>query len=158
LGELETTIQSYSNNVNAFVQALELMLLIYIQIEGQFSEIKDFENLYYISRQRGRVSENYENYVNSNLKLTMSRFVRTIIKQVMNDHVNIAYRKMGNGESNLLKFVIEDGIISHIQTMLPRHTSPRLKTITNFLHDLSLVDSNNMLTINGENLLTEISD
>lgn len=157
LEELEKTVQSYSNHSIAFAKALELMFLIYLQIEGQITVIKDFESLYYISRQRGRVSENYEHYVNSKLDLTLQQFVKNIIKQLMNDHVNIAYRKMGNGESNLLKFVIEDGIISHIQTMQPRHTSPRLKTITNFLRDLSLVDSDNLITNSGKELLKELS-
>ena len=157
LEELEQSVKLYSNNIVACTQALELMFLIYIQIDKDIRIFYDFENQYFISRQKGRVSENYEQYVKKNLKLTFKEFVNNTIKQLMNDHVNTAYRKMGNGESNLLKFIIEDGIISHIQTMQPKHTSPRLRTATNFLRDLSLIDTNNLITESGENLLKEIT-
>ena len=74
----------------------------------------------------------------------------------MTGHINTAYRKMGNGESNLLKFIIEDNQIGHIQTMEPRHTSPRLRTLSNFMKDLHLVDSENQLTSEGASFLKSL--
>jgi hypothetical protein len=64
---------------------------------------------------------------------------------------------MGNGESNLLKFMIEDGLIFHIQTMTPRHTSPRLRALENFLKDLSLITKERKITEIGANFLIELS-
>ena len=65
---------------------------------------------------------------------------------------------MGNGEKNLLKFVLEDNYLIHIETMEPNFTNPRLKTLYNFTRDLGLVDENDQLTIDGEALLNEINN
>ena len=156
LDELEKTVQSYENHIVGFSNAIELIFLIYLEIEGHIEELNNFENLYGIAGQKGRVSENFKEYVQDNLNSTLESFIKHTIKHLMNDHVNTAYRKMGNGESNLLKFVIEDGVISHIQTMPPKHTSPRLRTITNFLHDLSLIDNENIITNKGKEVLAQI--
>lgn len=157
LSDLEEEVKSISNRTKAITQAFELMLLIWLHTQEHLPEIKSFEDLYFITGQKGRVSENFENYVNCNLELSYQAFVKKAIIKLMNDHVNTAYRKMGNGESNLLKFIIEDGVISHIQTMTPRHTSPRLVTLTNFLHDLTLVDADHNITDKGKIILNKIS-
>ena len=158
LAELEQLTKSTVNNVHAMKNAIELMLLNYISIDQNIKELEEFEKRYFIAGQKGCVSENYHVYVHQNLQVSFEKFVSSAIQQLLNDHINTAYRKMGNGESNLLKFIIEDGIISHIQTMPPKHTSPRLKTITNFLRDLSLIGDDNMITDAGKKALIRISE
>ena len=138
--------------------ALELIMLIYEGTHKNLENLQDFENRYKIHDQKGKLSENIKVYIEDSLSFNFEEFVKETIKKTMNDHVSTAYRKMGNGESNLLKFIIEDGIISHIQTMEPRHTSPRLKTITNFLTDLSLIDNENHLTSLGMEQLKNLSN
>lgn len=156
LKDLESSINSSLQFANASILAFELIFQLYLEIVNQIDVLKDFEVNYRISGQKGRVSENFELYVSKHLSLDLKTYIRNTLKHLMNDHINTAYRKMGNGESNLLKFVIEDGIISHIQTMPPKHTSPRLKTITNFLLDLSLIDKNQTITDYGIKVLEKV--
>ena len=78
-------------------------------------------------------------------------------KTIINDHIATAYRKMGNGESNLVKIVVEDGMIGHIQTMDPRFTNPRLRTLQNFLTDLGFISSTGQITESGSELIEEIT-
>lgn len=146
---LENEVKSPFNNKTAIVMAFKLILTIYANNNHRLNEIIEFEKKYKILDQKGRISENLSVYIENALQYDYEEFVKETIKKVINDHINTAYRKMGNGESNLLKFIIEDGIIYHIQTMYPRHTSPRLKALENFLRDLSLVDRDKKLTSEG---------
>jgi hypothetical protein len=157
LEKLEVDVKSPSNNKTTLVEAFQLMFIIYNLNENRKDEIEEFEKKYKVWGKKGRISENLNNYIQQSLGMTYKLFVEESIKKILNDHINTAYRKMGNGESNLLKFIIEDGIISHIQTMIPRHTSPRLRTISNFMRDLSFVDNENNLTNHGATLLESIS-
>lgn len=157
LKKLEVDVKSPANSKTALVEAFQLMFVIYNLNENRKEEIEEFEKKYKVWGKKGRISENLNNYIQQSLGITYKIFVEESIKKILNDHINTAYRKMGNGESNLLKFIIEDGIISHIQTMIPRHTSPRLRTISNFMRDLSFVDKENNLTVHGATLLESIS-
>ena len=58
----------------------------------------------------------------------------------------------------ILKFLIEDNYLVHIETMEPNFTSPRLKTLYNFTRDLALVDKENKLTNEGEILLQQLNN
>lgn len=158
LKSLQALYKKQDNSVSVMSSALELIMLIYEGTHKNLENLQDFENRYKIHDQKGKLSENIKVYIEDSLSFNFEEFVKETIKKTMNDHVSTAYRKMGNGESNLLKFIIEDGIISHIQTMEPRHTSPRLKTITNFLTDLSLIDNENHLTSLGMEQLKNLSN
>jgi hypothetical protein len=157
LDELEFLVKSNHNVNNALAKAYLLMIAIYGRYQDRLIELKNFELKYKIWGQKGRVSENLVTYVQNFQDQSFSEFVKESIKIVLNDHINTAYRKMGNGESNLLKFIIEDGLIYHIQTMKPRHTSPRLRALDNFMRDLNFIDSNKRITDLGITLLGEIS-
>lgn len=128
------------------------------KLAGEFRvRIKDFENKYYLNFQKGHISEYLESYFDNNMGLSLIEFNLLLIKTIINDHIATAYRKMGNGESNLLKFVIEDGIIGHIQTMDPRFTNPRLRSIQNFLNDLGFINISGQITVLGSSLIEEIT-
>jgi hypothetical protein len=156
LEELELKVKSNQNNKIALVLAFQLMLVLYLKNSERMEELKQFELKYKIWGQKGRITENLNLFILKNLAVPFSTFVSESIKLVLNDHVNTAYRKMGNGESNLLKFMIEDGLIFHIQTMTPRHTSPRLRALENFLKDLNLITKERQITEIGKTLLTEL--
>ena len=156
LSDIHLLYKKVDNSSKVLLRSLELMMLIYKKINDIQEQILAFEKKYKINNQNGRVSENMKTFIDDAIDHDFEFFVRNALKKIMNNHVSTAYRKMGNGESNLLKFIIEDGIISHIQTMTPRHTSPRLKAATNFLHDLSLVGNQNKLTTHGIFLLNDL--
>ena len=157
LEQLELKVKSNLNNKIALALAFQLMLVLFIKNRDRMEELKQFELKYKIWGQKGRITENLNQFIHKNLAVPFSIFVSESIKLVLNDHVNTAYRKMGNGESNLLKFMIEDGLIFHIQTMTPRHTSPRLRALENFLKDLSLITKDRKITEIGTNFLIELN-
>lgn len=150
---LETFVKSDENYREALGHAFKLMLTIYGNHNHRLEEIIGFENKYMISNQNGRLSENLLRFVKDKINTDIAKFVKESIKSIINNHINSAYRKMGNGESNLLKFMIDDGIIYHVQTMQPTHTSPRIRAMENFMQDLSLVDSNKSVTADGQAVL-----
>jgi hypothetical protein len=79
-----------------------------------------------------------------------------LFKELLMGHVHVAYSKMGGGEKNLLKFIIEDGFLIHIETMTPGFTNPRLHTVRRFMRDLGMLDKKNALTAEGHELLNEL--
>lgn len=150
---LEKITKINSNNMEAEALAFQLLLTIYKSNHLRIDHIKSFEKRYAINNQKGRVSENFSFFIEAKLNSEFKSFIMDAIKMILNNHINSAYRKMGNGEGNLLKFMIEDGIIYHIQTMDPSHTSPRLKALENFVRDLSLITKERKLTKEGNQIL-----
>ncbi len=156
LEALEEKVKNYSNNEEAEALAFQLLLAIYNSNYSRIDKIKAFEHKYGINNQRGRISENFSIFIETKLNCDFKTFIKDALKILLNNHINSAYRKMGNGEGNLLKFMIEDGIIFHIQTMEPSHTSPRLKALENFMRDLSLITKERKLTDEGTSILTRL--
>lgn len=157
LAQLVKFAKSPRQAAKAMGFALGLLLRIY-NLAGEFrGRIKDFENKYYLVFQKGNISEYLEGYFDKNMGLSLIEFNMLLTKTILNDHIATAYRKMGNGESNLLKFVMEDGMIGHIQTMDPRFTNPRLRTLQNFLTDLGFINNSGQITVSGSSLIEEIT-
>lgn len=157
LAQLVKLTKSPRQATGAMGFALGLLIGIY-NLSGEFrGRIKDFENKYYLVFQKGHISEYLEGYFDNNMGLSLIEFNLLLTKTIINDHIATAYRKMGNGESNLVKFVIEDGIIGHIQTMDPRFTNPRLRTLQNFLTDLGFINNSGQITDSGSSLIEEIT-
>jgi hypothetical protein len=157
LNELEQLTQNRVDWKIALGKAIELIMIIYKHTRRIRKDLEDFENYNAIDIQKGNVTENLLIYIEKNLEFTYSRHVEKLIQTLINDHVATAYRKMGNGETNLLKFTIEDNVIAHIQTMQPRHTTPRIRTLHKFLTDLGFLNTAGTLTNRGIKLLEEIA-
>ncbi len=152
---LEGLVRSKSHK-KAMALALKQMLAIYTENQPRMDAIKKYEQKNYLTDKKGRVSEVADTYILRNKELSYRDFIYACIKGLINDHISTAYRKMGSGESNLLKFVIEDNFITHVQTMTPRFTSPRLRTLDNFLTDLHFKDDT-QLSDAGTELLLELT-
>jgi hypothetical protein len=157
LSQLEKLTKSHRQAISAMGFALGLLMEIYNLVIEFRGRIKDFENKYYLVFQKGHISEYLEIYFDSNIELSLKDFTKLLTKTIINDHIATAYRKMGNGESNLVKIVIEDGMIGHIQTMDPRFTNPRLRTLQNFLTDLGFISRSGQITESGSELIEEIA-
>jgi hypothetical protein len=157
VNELENLTKSAQNAIEAMGFAVKLLLQIYLQIENKKEDIYGFENLNSLQYQKGRISEYIKSYVDDLLEFEFGSYLEKLVKIIINDHTATAFRKMGNGESNLLKFVIEDGIIGHIQTMQPKFTNPRTRTLHNFMIDLGYVSNANGITQKGQTFLNQIS-
>lgn len=53
---------------------------------------------------------------------------------------------MGKNNSDLRKFILEDGRIVLIEQRYPVETSPRIDSLFNFLQDMGYLDEDNTLT------------
>jgi len=154
--QLTKLVKSTDNSEDVLSLTFRIILELYIKNEPHLENLKQFETLNLINDKNGNVSQIFENFITHYKELTFDKYVKNVIRKVINDHITTAYRKMGNSESNLLKFIIEDNNIIHIQTMDPSFTSPRIGTLLKFLEDLGFIE-NNTLTKDGFSLLNEIT-
>ena len=121
-------------------------------------DISDYAVNHFLNTKNGNVIDVFERYVRNNKELEFKEFVKKVIHTILNEHIAVAYKKMGDGEKNLLKFLIEDNYLVHIETMEPNFTSPRLKTLFNFTRDLDLVNEEQKLTVVGETILEHLNN
>ena len=112
---------------------------------------------HFLHQKRGNALEVFQTYIASCREVPFQTFVEKLVQTLLNEHIAIAYNKMGNGNKNLLKFIIEDNYLVHIETMKPNFTNPRLKTLHNFTKDLYLVNDKDELTEEGQELLKKLS-
>lgn len=133
------------------------LLCLFRDNEHKIEEVKHYAVNHFLHTKHGNALDVFQTYIQSSKKLNFKEFVRKLIHILLNEHISIAYNKMGSGEKNLLKFVIEDNYLVHIETMEPNFTNPRLKTLHNFTQDLNLVTKNDELTPEGEALLKKMA-
>jgi hypothetical protein len=157
LKELEKITTSSANWKTALGKATELLMVIYKTTEPFHKKIQEFENYYSLNYQKGIITEYLALYIKTHQELSYAKHIEKTIKRLINDHIATAYRKMGNGELNLLKFIIEDNVITRIQSMSPRHTTPRINSLRNFLQDLGYLDKDESLTDRGTEFLNELT-
>lgn len=86
--------------------------------------------------------------------LAFSVFLRKFfLKNIINRHLDVAYRKMGSGVKTSLKFCFEDNLLKHIDTVEPVWTSPRLGALYHIFKDLSFVDGDGRITNLGKDVI-----
>lgn len=122
-----------------YYQSLLLITQTYQKVKG---DIKAFENYLLkngIQGRRGNIIEIQE-YLNRNAGKSIILFFRTFLRSILNDHQIVAFNKMGNGEAQVHKFLIEHNHLIQINHIAPRMTNPRLGSVKNMLEDLSLLD------------------
>lgn len=130
----------------AATYAIKLLLRIYTEFERNVNRIEEFENQHDLKRQRGILSEGVLFYVKRYLSCSIPEFIKTLIVQIMQEHTVIAIAKMGKSNSDLRKFILEDGRVVLIEQRYPIETSPRVKSLFNFLQDMGYFDNENRLT------------
>lgn len=155
LSEIKNAVKK-EKSYTAVCESLSMLLLIYNFIQPYKEPIEAFEINNYIDYQKGNLSEHLHLYVEKNLGASYREYVDRVVKTLINDHMDTAYRKMGNGDANLLKFLIEDHCIIHIETIEPRGTTPRIQSLHNFILDLGLIDTEEKLTELGSDLLDRL--
>lgn len=131
--------------IPAAVQAMRLLLRLYTEFDNNKKAICDFEVRNDLKRQRGILSEGIKSYVARYLSLPISSFIESLIVQIMQEHTLIAIAKMGKNNSDLRKFIIEDGRVVLVEQRYPVETSPRISSLFNFLEDMGYFDNENEL-------------
>ncbi len=76
-----------------------------------------------------------------------------LLKNIINRHLEIAYRKMGSGVKNTLKFSYEDNFIKYVDTIEPVWTTPRIYAMYNFFKDLGYVNEDGSISNMGNQML-----
>ena len=83
-------------------------------------------------------------------------FIQQIIQRyLINRHLHVAFSKMGAGTKNTLKFNIEHNLISHLETIEPTFTTPRIYSLYQIMADLGLIDEEGKITEAGSKVLNE---
>ena len=137
---------SKQDYISAAVHAIRLMLRLYTEFENNTKNIEGFEEKNDLKRQRGILSEGLRSYVERYLSFSISGFIESLIVQIMQEHTVVAIAKMGKNNSDLRKFIFEDGRIVLIEQRYPVETSPRIDSLFNFLQDMGYLDKDNTLT------------
>ena len=137
---------SKQDYISAAVHAIRLMLRLYTEFENNTKNIEGFEGKNDLKRQRGILSEGLRSYVERYLSFSISGFIESLIVQIMQEHTVVAIAKMGKNNSDLRKFIFEDGRIVLIEQRYPVETSPRIDSLFNFLQDMGYLDKDNTLT------------
>ncbi len=130
----------------AAVQSLCLLLRLQNEYELNKENILAFQNENDLTRQRGILSEGLESYVLHHSNLPVDKYIVSIVHQIMQEHTIIAIGKMGNTDSDLRKFIFEDGKVVLVEIRFPSPTNPRIRSLYNFLKDLSYIGSDGQLT------------
>ena len=137
---------SKQDYISAAVHAIRLMLRLYTEFENNTKNIEGFEGKNDLKHQRGILSEGLRSYVERYLSFSISGFIESLIVQIMQEHTVVAIAKMGKNNSDLRKFILEDGRIVLIEQRYPVETSPRIDSLFNFLQDMGYLDKDNTLT------------
>lgn len=124
----------------AFFQAAYLFLLLCKRHEADLASLENYAQQHYVHDKYGTFVELYGRYIRPHVNKALPDFLRNLFYILVNDHMAVAYRKMGNGEKSLLKFLLEEQYLTHIETMKPSFTTPRLGTLLSFLWDLDLIE------------------
>jgi hypothetical protein len=145
--------------VLAGVCAIKLMLRLCAEFESKentdFNPIKNFEIENDLKRQRGIFSQGIKSYVQKYLSYSISDFIEMLIEQIMQEHTVVAIAKMGKNNSDLRKFIFEDGRVVLVEQRYPVETSPRINSLFNFLKDMGYIDFQNELTEIAEKFIND---
>lgn len=145
----------YEYYISGLSTGIFLLLKLYNESIATTSNIEQYATDYALFDKNGNALSVFKNFIEANKEVKFPEFISNVVKTILNDHTAIAYRKMGNGEKNLLKFILEDNYLIHIETMTPNFTSPRIKTLYNFLIDLGLISKDGILSDKANNLIAE---
>lgn len=150
--ELKNAIRK-QDYIHAVVQSIILMLKLYTEFQNNKHDIREFENRNDLSRQRGILSEGLKSYVGKYLSFSIAGYIESLITQIMQEHTLVAIAKMGTSNSDLRKFIYDDGRIIFVEQRFPVETSPRINSLHIFLQDMGYLDSDNNLSAIAQNYI-----
>ena len=145
------------DGIDGIVNGIFMLLSLYRDNQHKLNDVTFYAKDHFLDNKYGNVLQIFERYIKTSQDIQFEGFTRKFIHTLLNEHIAVAYNKMGSGEKNLLKFVLEDNYLIHIETMTPNFTNPRLRTLLNFTRDLGLVTEKNKLTESGKELLNELN-
>ena len=140
------------NISKAVYLGFKMLIIIYKENNHEFDKLRDF------AAYNGMVRDG--NCINGLMEFEYSRkesisdtVKKFLLKNIINRHLEIAYRKMGSGVKNTLKFSYEDNFIKYVDIIEPVWTTPRIYAMYNFLKDLGYVNEDGSISIMGNQML-----
>ncbi|MBO6056642.1 MAG: hypothetical protein J6P64_00270 [Bacteroidales bacterium] len=131
-------------------KAIGLLICLYHKVLENKSLYINFERNHGINQQFGYLTGFVKRYIENNLNLDVKTFTRNVVRLVMADHTTSACRKMGRGQSDLRKFLLEDGMVVSVEIWKPQFTNPRTDSLVAFLEDLSYVKDGQITDIGAK--------
>ena len=130
----------------------KMLLTIYKQNQNEFDKLKSFAAFHGMVRDGDCINglKDFSFRLDESISDVLEKFV---LKNVINRHLEVAYRKMGSGTKNTLKFSYEDNFLKHVETMSPVWTTPRIYAMYNFFEDLGYVTKENKISQIGKQLI-----
>ncbi len=136
------------NPFEAAAMGCRLLLMVWNRNKLNLGETEKYIQKYNIFRP-GDVTEGLK-WITSNSNKSVLNFIEGLIKRyLINRHLEVAYDKMGSGTKNTLKFSIENNLISHLETVEPVFTTPRIYSLYQIMTDLNLIDNSGNITKRG---------
>lgn len=145
LSSVKTAIRE-QQYAEAMAHSLRLLLCLNNEFERNKTAIIGFEESHNLIQLRGIFSEALKDYVDQYLHLNPEAYIGTLLLQVMNEHTLVAVAKMGNSNTDLRKFILENGCAVLVEIRYPNATNPRIESLHNFLVDLGYLTCDNKLT------------
>jgi len=140
--------------LKAAAKGLMLLFVVWHRNKDEIKGMDQFVQKYGISRP-GDVLEGLK-WIEKNKQGDTLAFIQQIIQRyLINRHLHVAFSKMGAGTKNTLKFNIEHNIISHLETIEPTFTTPRIYSLYQIMADLGLIDKEGKITEAGGKVLNE---
>ncbi len=134
------------NYISAVADSIKLLGRLYTEFENNANTIEVFESENNLKHQRGIFSVGIKSYVKRYLNLPVSIFIKTLIRQIMEEHTIVAIAKMGTNNSDLRKFILEDGRLVLVEQRYPVETSPRISALFSLLQDMGYINNENKPT------------
>ncbi len=123
------------------VYCLSLMVIVntYRSIKNKVKVFEDYLFKNNLDGRRGNILQMHT-YLNRNAEKSIRLFFESFLFKILNDHQIVACNKIGNGEAQVHKFLIEHNHLIQIDHISPRMTNPRLGSVKSILEDLKLLD------------------
>jgi len=156
IGKINEVVKT-GDSKEGLLYGMLLLISAFNENQHQLEVLKNYAANHQLNTKHGNIVEVTRQYGLDNKAWSFEVFVKKTMQRLLNEHTSVAYAKMGQGEKNLLKFIVEDNFLIHIETMQPNFTNPRLKTLYNFTKDLSFIDNDGKLTMEGRDMLHQIT-
>jgi hypothetical protein len=154
LTEINESIKS-KLHITAMTHGITLLLSVYFQNKDKTKNTTAVVQRYNLNRD-GDCLALFESL--NNAELSIQQLVKQLLLRfIVNRHLYVAYRKMGSGSQNSIKFQIENNVISFIDWIEPKWTTPRLGSLSQFLIDMNILTKEYELTISGIEFMESIN-
>ena len=134
------TMKSYQkiSSGDALVYALEYFLTTYKFTTRYKTFFTEFSNATQ-TREKNGTALDWIAFIEKHRATSVKDFFSQLLLKIINDHLFVAYSKMGSGDQQVHKFLLEDNYLIHINNIEPRFTTPRLRSARNFLQDMKIL-------------------